>query len=158
MRFSSFFLPVLACTLLVVGFLLLHPVKRFAQARDARRAADVADLIHAIKLYQADQGGSFPSVVNGLAEGEVFMIGVATQGCDDQNAACKTPVTGDANCVDLSSLISLGLFPSVPISVSRLGTWTSLQTGYTITRETKGGLITIRACESEQGDEITLTR
>ncbi|MFH2062873.1 MAG: prepilin-type N-terminal cleavage/methylation domain-containing protein [bacterium] len=143
--------------LAAVVFVALNPLKRFQDSRDSRRAADINGLISAIKVDQVDNGGSYLGVVSGLTAGNVYMIGTAVAGCDDQNASCDTAVTADASCVDLSALITEGYIGSIPVSPNGAGTWTAATTGYTLTRASTG-ILTIRSCESENTTEIATSR
>lgn len=141
-----------------VVFVALDPAQRFQDARDARRSSDVVEILHAIKLNQVDNNGSYLSAISGLTDGSVYMIGTSTTGCDDQNAACDTDVTNDTACADLSALVTSGYIGSLPTSPNGDGTWTSGVSGYTISRSAATGTVTVRACESENTSEIKATR
>jgi type IV pilus assembly protein PilA len=143
--------------LAAVVFVALDPATRFKDARDARRASDVIELLHATKLNQVDNDGDYISAISSLTAGSVYMIGTAGTGCDDQNAFCDTAVTNDTACVTLAGLVTAGYIGSVPISPDGDGAWTAATTGYTATRNSTGTL-TIRACESENTTEITSSR
>ncbi len=143
--------------LAAIVFVALDPATRFADARDARRQSDVTELLHAIKIDQVDNGGSYLADVAATTAAQVYMIGTAVAGCDDQNAYCDTDVGADTNCVDLTDLATDGYIGTVPISPDGSGTWTASVTGYTLERRGNGILI-IRACESENTSEITASR
>ncbi|HBK34530.1 MAG: Pilin (Bacterial filament) [Candidatus Uhrbacteria bacterium GW2011_GWE2_40_58] len=143
--------------LAVVVFVALDPATRFQDARDTVRASDVVEVMSAAKIDQVDNGGSYLAAIDALTDGSVYMIGTAVAGCDDQNAYCDTAVTADVSCVDLTGLVTGGYLGEVPISANGSGTWTAGVTGYTLTKSATGTL-TIRACESENTDEITVTR
>ena len=85
------------------------------------------------------------------------MVGTAVAGCDDQNAYCDTDVTLDTTCVDLTGLVTEGYLGSIPVSMNGSGTWVAATTGYTLTRASTG-IITVRACESENTAEISVAR
>ncbi len=143
--------------LAAIVFVALDPASRFADARDARRYSDAAELLHAIKIDQVDNGGSYMAAIAATVSSEVNMIGTALAGCDDQNTVCDTDVTADDNCVDLTALVTDGYLGSIPISPNGTGTWTASVTGYTLERRGNGILI-IRACESENTSEIQVSR
>jgi len=143
--------------LAAIVFVALDPATRFADARDARRYSDAAELLHAIKIDQVDNGGSYMADIAATTSAQVYMIGTAVAGCDDQNAVCNTVVPNDTNCVDLTDLATDGYIGSVPISPNGAGTWTASITGYTLERRGNGILI-IRACESENTGEIQVSR
>lgn len=140
-----------------IAFVALDPLKRFQDARDARRLADSTEVLNAIKIDQIDRGGSYLPAIASMTAGEVFMVGTAVAGCDDANAQCDTDVTGDVKCVDLTGLVTAGKLGGVPVSPNGAGTWTAATTGYTLSRAATG-IITVRSCESENTNEISVSR
>lgn len=146
-------------------FVALDPLKRFQDARDARRWSDIRGLVDAIKLDQVDNGGSYHANVSALTAGSVYMIvdGSKATGCDDQAAACDTDVTNDTSCVNLSFLQTEGYLGDVPMSPTGDQVWGhgasngEVGTGYTLQRDATGTLI-VRSCESENSSEIYLSR
>jgi len=138
-----------------VVFVALDPLTRFQDARDSSRWSDVSALISAVKIDQVDNGGAYLTSIGSMSTGTVYMIvdGATGTGCDDQNAYCDTGVTGDTNCVDFSGLVTEGYIGEVPISSDGEGAWLSTITGYTIERE-DSGIVHVRACESENSDDI----
>jgi len=149
-----------------VVFVALDPLTRFQDARDSSRWSDVAAVLSAIKIDQVDNGGSYLPAISSLTAGTVYMIvngASMVAGCDDNNASCDTNVTGDTNCVDLSGLVTEGYVGSVPISPTGAVTWDDGDTageegtGYTLERETTG-ILHVRACESENSTEISISR
>jgi len=145
--------------LAAVVFVALDPLTRFQDARDSSRWSDITTLLSAIKVDQVDNGGSYISAVSSITAGEVYMIvdGATATGCDDQNAYCDTGVTADINCVNLAGLVTEGYVADVPVSPNGSGTWTSAITGYTLQRDATG-ILTVRACESENSSEISVAR
>lgn len=142
-----------------VVFVALDPLTRFKDARDSSRWSDVSALISAIKIDQVDNGGSYLTAIDNLGAGTVYMIvdDVTGSGCHNQNTYCDTNVTDASSCVDLSGLVDEGYLGDVPVSPNGSGTWTSSLTGYTVEKDATG-IITVRACESENSDEIWLAR
>jgi len=146
-------------------FVALDPLTRFRDSRDARRWADVRNLVDAIKLDQVDNGGSYQSNISGLTAGSVYMIvdGTMNTGCADNNASCDVNVATTSACVDLSFLATEGYMGDVPVSPAGSVTWDSGAsngdegTGYTIQRDATG-ILTVRACESENTTEIYTSR
>ncbi|MEA1929670.1 MAG: hypothetical protein U9M92_02200 [Patescibacteria group bacterium] len=92
-----------------------------------------------------------------MTEGQVYVIGTDTSGCDDQNAYCDTNVTADDTCVNLAGLVTEGYIGSVPIGPDGDDTWVAGQTGYTLSKASTGILI-IEDCESENATEISILR
>jgi prepilin-type N-terminal cleavage/methylation domain-containing protein len=143
--------------LAVVVFVALDPATRFADARDAVRSSDTAEILSAIKIDQVDNGGAYVAAITALTDDEVYMISDAATGCDDQNAYCDTAVASDTHCVDLAGLVTEGYLGAVPVSPNGSGTWTTSITGYTLEKNATG-TVQIRACESENSTEIEATR
>jgi prepilin-type N-terminal cleavage/methylation domain-containing protein len=143
--------------LAAVVFAALNPVQRFQDARDSVRDSDTSEVLSSVKLDQVDNGGTYLAAIAAMTADQVYMIGTAVVGCDDQNAACDTDVSLDANCVNIAGLVTEGYMGEVPISPNGAGTWTASVTGYTMERDTND-IITVRACESENTTEIFSSR
>lgn len=143
--------------LAAVAFVALDPLTRFRDARDAHRWSDVSAMLNAIKAHQVDNGGSYVAAITAMTAGQVYMVGTDVAACDDYNASCDTAVSADGNCVSLAGIVTAGKLGSVPISPNGAGTWTAGHTGYTLQRDATG-ILTARACESENTTEITLSR
>ena len=148
---------VIIAILAATVFVALDPATRFQDARDARRASDAIEVLHAIKIDQVDNGGAYETTIAALTNGTVYMIGTATTGCDDDNASCDTNVTADTDCIDLAPLVTEGYLGSVPISPAGAVTWDATTTGYTLTTNSNG-TATVASCESENTTEITFVR
>ena len=140
-----------------VVFVALDPLTRFQDTRDARRWSDATALLNAIKVDQVDNGGAYLSAIASTTAAQVYMIGTATSGCNAQDTYCDVNVTDGTSCIDLTGLFTEGYIGSIPISPNGSGTWTSAITGYTLTRAATG-ILTIRACESENSSEISISR
>ncbi len=163
-------LIVIAIIAILAGavFVILDPLTRFRDARDSTRAADVTQILSAIKLYQVDNGGIPLSQITALDSDEVYMIvsgaGMTTSGTAN-NANCDTIVdTNLVNTVNLSQLVTSGYLGEIPVSPSGVVSWdegtanTDNGTGYTLEYSSTTGAVTIRACESENTDEILTVR
>ncbi|OGH58932.1 MAG: hypothetical protein A2725_04260 [Candidatus Magasanikbacteria bacterium RIFCSPHIGHO2_01_FULL_33_34] len=159
--------------LAVAVFVLLDPLTRFQDSRDAVRFNDAEAIVNAIHLHQVDNGGMF---LNAIASTTIntdtwYMIidGGGTSGmnsgCDDtyDDGNCDASIVDDDDCVDLDQLVSGGYLPSVPISPNGVVTWDDGKlngdegTGYAL-RHNKYGSISIQACESENYDSIIVTK
>ena len=138
-----------------VVFVALDPLKRFQDARDSSRWADISALISAVKVYHVDNGGNYPTAIaDSMGAGSTYMIGTDTAGC---NLTCDTAVGGSAYCVDLTALVTAGYLGEVPVSPNGTGTWGVGVTGYTITKYDTG-IIKVAACESENSDSISISK
>ena len=143
--------------LAAVAFVALDPLTRFRDTRDARRWSDISAMMTAVKADQVDNRGNYLTAIQNMTAGQVYMVGTAVAGCDDQNAQCDTDVSADTNCVNLSGLVTAGKLGGVPISPNGAGTWVAATTGYTLQRDATG-IMSVRACESENTTEIFLSR
>jgi len=147
-------------------FVAIDPMTRFRDSRDAARWTDAAELLHAIKIDQVDNNGSYASAINNLINDEIYLIGTDVADCDTQDSlgtvvTCTAPVT-QAGCANLTSgadnLVSEGYISSIPVSPnSTTNRWGSNKTGYTIEKEASG-LIWIRACQEEGSAAIETGR
>lgn len=140
-------------------FVALDPLTRFKDARDSTRWSDITAVLSAIKLDQVDNGGSYLGTIDAMSAGYVYMIvdGATGSGCASYNGYCDTDVEGDAYCVNLEGLVTEGYLGDVPISPNGSGSWTTTHSGYTLQKDTTG-IVTVRACESENSDEIWVAR
>jgi type IV pilus assembly protein PilA len=143
--------------LAVVVFVALDPATRFEDARDTVRQSDVQEILSAIKIDQVDNGGLYSTAIEAMTAAQVYMVGTSTTACAAQNTVCDTDVTDADNCVSLASLVTDGYLAEVPISANGSGTWVAAVTGYTLQKDATG-IITVRACESENTDEISASR
>ncbi|SRR6056297_1828274 len=149
-----------------VVFVALDPLTRFRDSRDAARWSDVSAVIDAVKVDQVDNGGSYLSSVGSMTAGEWYMIvdgASMTGGCADNNTGCDQDVSGVGNCVDMSGLVTEGYLGDVPVSPAGSITWDSGAangdegTGYVIKKDASG-IVHVQACESENTDEIAISR
>jgi prepilin-type N-terminal cleavage/methylation domain-containing protein len=160
-RESGFTLVELLIVIAVIAILAaavyaaLNPQKRFQDARDARRVTDANAILSALKLYQIDNKGNDFMAINYLTVGNVYMIGAATGACN--SVTCDTPVSSFNSCINISGLVSTGYLGAMPISPSGAFSYNPGFSGYTITRQSNG-IIIVRACESEDTDEISVSR
>lgn len=143
--------------LAAAAFVALDPLSRFRAARDSARWTDITAVANALKLYQTDNNGAFPSAVTSMTAGDTYMIGTDVAGCDDAAANCDVTVSSDTSCVALGDLVTANYLGSVPISPNGAGTWDAAISGYTL-KKTSGGIITVQACESEDASAISITR
>ena len=146
--------------LATVVFVALDPLTRFRDSRDVARWQDISAIVSAIKVDQVDNGGSYlTQIADNMSSGAVYMItdGAVVAGCNNGNAYCDTDISNGSDCVDLSDLVDQGYLGKVPISPNGEGSWGTTLTGYTLEKDTNG-IITVRACESENSSEIFIVR
>jgi len=142
-----------------VVFVALDPLTRFRDSRDAVRWQDVKSLLDAAKIDQVDNGGAYLTAINNMLSDEVYMIsdGSMGSGCNDQNDYCDTNVSNDGYCVNLEGLVTEGYLGDVAVSPNGDGSWNENFTGYTMLKDSDG-ILTVRACESENSSEIWVAR
>jgi len=147
-------------------FVALDPLVRFQDSRDSVRWQDTTAIGQAVQLDFVDNGGSYLNAVDSMDVGDVYMIvdGSMSTGCDDNNTYCDSNVAGDGNCVDLSGLATESYLPDIPVAPdSGDVTWDAGDsngdegTGYTLERITSSTFF-VRACESENSEEIEILR
>jgi type II secretory pathway pseudopilin PulG len=139
---------VIIAILAAVIFVALDPVRRFAEARNARRWNDVNNLLTAVHEYIVDNGGALPTgLTSGMAETQ---LGTNGAGCDTSQAgACGTAVA----CVDLSTPLARYM-ASIPIDPQET---TAGQTGYSIQVDANN-IVRLRGCNGELGEAILVAR
>jgi len=134
--------------LAAVVFVALDPVRRFADARNSTRISDVNSLLTAIHESIVDNGGALPTGLSaGMAETQ---LGTAASGATttDGGAACGTA----AAALDLSAPLSQYL---VSIQVDPSGS--AAKTSYSVVVNANN-IVTIRACDAENGATIQVSR
>ncbi len=136
----------------IVIFVALDPITKFQKARDAQRYSDVTDILDTIKLDQIDNGGSYlASVATGITAGKYYIIGTnGTTGCD---TGC-TAQTTEADCVDLTELITDGYLKIIPTD-PKVGS--TEKTAYYLMKSSTG-TITIGACNPENATAIAIAQ
>jgi prepilin-type N-terminal cleavage/methylation domain-containing protein len=115
-------------------FVALDPVKRFADARNARRWNDVNSLLTAVHEYIVDNGGVLPT---GVTTTEKQLGTCASGGGADCSGAADL-------CLNLSSLLAKYL-KSIPVDP---GGGSAATTKYSVVSDSNN-IITIRSCAAE---------
>ena len=133
---------VIAIIAILAGaiFVAVDPARRLHEARNARRSADIATILDAVKKYQVDNDGDHYSGIAGMVSDLYYQIGTAIAGC---GMTCYLSNT-NGDCVDLSAIGSnyLAMIPYDP------KTGTSSLSAYAIKIDANGA-ITVAACNSE---------
>jgi type IV pilus assembly protein PilA len=130
--------------LATVVFVALNPTKRFTDARNSRRYADVETILTSIHEYAVDNSGALPT---GIATSEK-QLGTCVSGgatlCSGAAAAC----------LDLSGSTLLGKYlKTIPFDPQQTSGAT---TGYSVVVDTNG-IVTVKACAAE-GVTISASR
>ena len=124
-------------------FVAIDPAKRLHEARNSRRATDVASVLDALVKYQADNNGAHYSTVAAATAGNFYVIGTAATGCDTTCTAKTTQVA----CLDLSAFPT-NYLASMPLDPSA---GTAANTDYYFSKSANGTL-TVGACDAEGED------
>jgi len=119
--------------LAVTVFVALDPVKRFADARNSRRWADVNNILMAIHEYIVDNNGSLPA-------------GLTTSQASTELGTC-------GGCDNLSTPLAKYL-KSMPLDPS---TGTAANTGYSVEVDANN-IVTVNADDVEQGEVVQVSR
>jgi len=119
--------------LATVVFVALDPVKRFSDARNARRWSDVNSLLTAVHEYVVDNGGSLPT---GLTSGQA-----------------ATELGTCATCDDLSTPLAPYL-KSIPLDPSG---GTAVNAGYTVEVDSNN-IVTVAAPDAENSVAVQVSR
>lgn len=136
--------------LATVVIVALDPVRRFQDARDARRRNDIDQIITAAKTHQVDNGGAYLASITAMTAGSAYQIGTNAAGC---NAGCTAQVT-QAACVDITGFVTAGYLGSVPFDPS---SGVATATDYYMIRNANGTL-TVGACDPERATSISAVR
>ena len=137
--------------LAVTVFVALNPATRLANARDARRTADVDALLTATHEYIIDNAGSLPSGVSSTDE----MIGTCTSSTAVSTGGCS--IAASSTCFNPTAASSsyaayLKSIPQDPL----VGTQTS--TDYAISAVATSGIVTVKACGVEKLTQLWISR
>ncbi len=128
--------------LATVVIVALNPVKRLQDARNSRRYSDTDSILTAIHEYVVDNNGSLPAGVTTTEQ----QLGTCVSG---GAAVCTTAA---AACVDLSASL-VKYLKTIP--VDPLGT--AATTFYSVVKDANN-IVTVKACDAEDGATITASR
>lgn len=145
-------IAILAAIILVA----VDPAKRFAQARDARRAAEVYSILNAILNYMSDNVGAIPSGLDSDSATSQI-LGTAGSGC---NVSCSVAGTTLAACLNLNTPLVdeyIAVIPIDPRGTNGTYTYDATRTGYYVNK-TANNRITVGSCNPEKVSSITVTR
>ncbi len=124
-------------------FVALDPVKRFADARNARRWNDVNSLLTAVHEYIVDNGGALPTGITTTEK----QLGTCPSGGG-------TDCTGAADlCLNLSTPLAKYL-KSIPLDPSG---GSAATTKYSVVADANN-IITVKSCAAEQSQTIQVSR
>lgn len=150
-------ISILAAIILVA----VDPAKRFAQARDARRAGEVYSVLNAILNYMSDNVGALPG--SGTTEtiddtaSTAQQLGTDIIGC---NLGCTPAGTTLADCLNLNTPLVdqyIGAIPIDPKGTNGTHSYDANRTGYYVNK-TANSRILVGACNPERVSSITVLR
>jgi hypothetical protein len=165
LTWSEFIALLFVCLALVgIVFYALNPLQRIRDARDEKRFTDINTILTAIKVDQLDNNGIVLPEISKTRAGDVYMITSGKAGgCNTQEVVCGVPVSSVDHCIDLTKLVEKGYLRTLPIAPQADLEWdaglasTDEGTGYTFERS-EDGAFTIRACEAESVEELSVSR
>ncbi|MFS8130462.1 MAG: prepilin-type N-terminal cleavage/methylation domain-containing protein [Candidatus Dojkabacteria bacterium] len=124
----------LVAILAAITFIAINPAKNFADARNAQRSSDVAEILSAATQYTATQGNT------------VAGLGTIT--------VCPIQTVLGSGALDLTAPLVDGYIVGIPTDPS---VGTAANTGYTICK-TATGRLTVTAPSAENGKVISVKR
>lgn len=127
----------LIAILAAITFIAINPAKNFADARNAQRSVDVAQILNAVTQYTSEQGNAI---------GDLGTIPLCT--------ATPAAVGSGVGNVNLATNLVDEYIVGIPVDPS---TGTAADTGYTICT-TANGRVTIAAPDAENGKVISVRR
>jgi type IV pilus assembly protein PilA len=145
-------IAILAAIILVA----VDPAKRFAQARDARRAGEVYSILNAILNYMSDNVGTVPSGLDSDSA-TAQILGTAGSGC---NTGCTPAGTTLSACLNLNTPLVDEYISSIPIDprgTNGTVTYDATKTGYYVNK-TANNRILVGACNPERVSSIFVSR
>lgn len=128
--------------LLAITLIAINPARQFSQANDTKRRSDVNAILNAVNQYMADNSGTVPAGITGVAQnvadGAADICAVLVP---DYIAALPTdPTDGDAAAITDCATVGY-------------------DTGYTILQSATNSRITVNAPGVEiAGEVISVTR
>jgi prepilin-type N-terminal cleavage/methylation domain-containing protein len=129
-----------------IVFVVLNPLARFQDSRNARRRTDVESILNAIKLYETDNDGQMLSDMETMTEGVAYGLGDS----GDCQLSCAAPVlTSEGSCIDIGYLVGLGYLPEIPFDPNAVGA--SISNAHYYLVQNPGGSLTVGACDEEKG-------
>lgn len=135
--------------LAVVVFVALNPAQRIKDAHDARRTADVDNILTAIHSYIIDNKGSLPTGLSaGMSEAQ---LGTAASGCTISTGGCSVTT---AACLDLSTPL-VKYLKTIPVDPSLASS--STKSSYSVVVDSNS-IVTIKACGTEGSTNISVSR
>lgn len=140
---------VIIAILAAIIFVAVDPGKRFSDARDARRRAEVVSILNAVLKYQVDNDGDLPTLIDAVT-GTSQVLGTSGTGCD---TTCTADTTVAA-CVDLTTDLVDTYLAAIPQDPK---TGTAANTDYYINKTT-GGRLLVGACDPELAGSISVRR
>ena len=145
-------IAILAAIILVA----VDPPKRFAQARDARRAGEVYSILNAILNYMSDNVGAVPDGLDNFVSSSQ-QLGSGASGC---SLGCGPAGTVVDQCLNLAPYLVDEFIAAIPIDPKGTNgtvTYDALRTGYYVNRSANNR-ITVGACNPERVSTITVQR
>lgn len=145
-------IAILAAIILVA----VDPPKRFAQARDARRAGEAYSVLNAVLNYMSDNVGTVPAGLDSDAS-TAQVLGTAGSGC---NTGCAPAGTTLAACLDISDDLVDEFIASIPIDpkgTNGVVTYDASRTGYYVNKSANNR-VTVGSCNPERVSSISVQR
>ncbi len=150
---KGFTLIELLVVIVIIGllaaiiFVAVDPAKRFGDARDARRRAEVVSILNAVLKHQVDHDGDLPAGIDAT----VRQLGTGSA-CDTCPKGGATPAT----CLNLAGDLVDEYLASIPMDPDA-AFGSAAATGYYIQR-TANGRLTVGSCNTDNATAISVSR
>ena len=143
-------------TILAVSvYASLNPAQRLRDSKDARRAADVGEILNAIHQSIVDNKGSFPSNLPtteqqiGTGDATTCLAAVGTY-CTGMTTGCVNLMVGGQNLTNYLA--------SMPFDPNGGAVATAVKTGYSVKRDGTTGIVTVKACYTDGTTAVSASR
>ncbi len=143
-------LVVMAILVILFALVLIavNPVRQTQQANNTKRRGDINTIANAVNQYAADHAGQLPT---GLT-GNLQIIGTTLSACDTSTCAGEFP---QSTCVDLGGVLATKYVAAMPYDPT---TGNDSKTRYGIKYSIPDHRITVKACDAELGETITVVQ
>lgn len=132
--------------LFAIVIVAINPVRQRQQANNTERRNDINVILNAVYQYAADNGTLPQSITTSLK-----VIGTAATGCA---SLCKASTPQDS-CANLTADLTPRYINEIPKDPT---TGIDAITRYAIFKSVTENRITVRACDSELGEDIEVSR
>ncbi len=126
----------------------VNPVRQTQQANNLKRRGDINTIVNAVNQYAADNEGQLPTGITTSLK----LIGTTLSACDATTCAGEFPQPA---CVDLDGSVAPQYVASIPYDPV---TGNSSNTRYGIKKSGTNNRITVKSCDPDLGETISVVQ